>query len=185
VTEPRLSGPPSCQPGKRVQRTRPEPELGWATSWQQGRTIQGRVGTAHYAHEREQTAQQQHDPPGDWWGPKPPLVSGQIPPGNREPAPVPGFGVGRTEASGGMLEAVCCGCSCMGSGREKEVDRAPAAGEAEGGGDGEVSWGTGEGGRSAGVPGVEAEAWVAEDACPRGASQRDLTGTEEGSTGGP
>jgi hypothetical protein len=80
-----------------------------------------------------------------------------------------------------MLEAVCCGCSCMGSGREKEVAGAPAAGEAGGGGDGEVSWGTGEG--EAGVPGVKAEAWVAADAWPRGASQRDLTGAEEGSTG--
>jgi hypothetical protein len=84
-----------------------------------------------------------------------------------------------------MLEAVCCGCSCMGSGREKEVEGAPVAGEAGGGGDGEGSWGLGEG--EAGlprVPGAEAEAWVAADARPGGASQRDLTGAEEGSTGG-
>jgi hypothetical protein len=138
-TEARSSGPPSCQPGKRVQRTEgPEWEPGWATSWQQGRTTQGRVGTAHYAHEREQAVQHQHDPPGDWWGPEPPLVSGQIPPGYREPAPVDqdlGYG-GRRQVEGCWKR-----CAVAAAGREKEVEGAPVAGEAGGGGDGEGGWG--------------------------------------------
>jgi hypothetical protein len=45
VTKARSSSPPSCQPGKRVQRTEgPEWEPGWATSWQQGGQHRGGWG---------------------------------------------------------------------------------------------------------------------------------------------
>jgi hypothetical protein len=95
-------------------------EVAGATAQGQEREAQRAFETVHHAPKREQPVQHRHDPPDDWWGPEPPLVSGQIPPGCRGPAPA-------DQDLGEEEQAVGAGTSCAAVGAAAVVAAAVAA----------------------------------------------------------